>query len=73
MKIKTIFSQPERFEISKLTGGFLGGAEKVRVINREDQYVLKNMGNTDAQISHVWVILNMLKVSDVSHPDGQVM
>ena len=61
MKIRTIFSNPERFEITKLSGGYLGGAEKVSVIDSKDQYVLKSMGNTDEQISHSLTLLKHIK------------
>lgn len=61
MKISTLFSNPERFEIIKLSGGYLGGAEKVSVLGSEDQYILKRMGNTDEQITHSLTLLKHIK------------
>ena len=82
MKIGTIFSNPERFEITKLSGGYLGGAEKVCAIDSRDQYVLKRMGTTAEQVSHSLTLLkhingfgkfftNMARVCDWKiHQDG---
>jgi len=61
MKIITILSNPERFKITKLTGGYLGGAEKVTVLDSGDQYIIKRMGNTDEQISHSLMLLKHIK------------
>ena len=82
MKIREIFANPERFNITKLAAGYFGRAEKVRELSSGKQYILKSMGNTDEQISHSLtllqhikgfgkVLINMAKVCDWDiHDDG---
>jgi len=61
MKIKTIYANPEQFEITKLTGGYLGGAQKVTVKNSHEQYTLKSMGNTSKKISRALPLLKHIQ------------
>ena len=61
MKIQEIFLNPEQFEITKLSGGYLGGAEKVSVLDSEEQYVLKPMGNTSEQVGYSITLLKHIK------------
>lgn len=61
MKIKTIVSNPEQFKITKLSGGYLGKAQKVSVLESGDHYILKSMGQTGAQISHSLFLLKHIK------------
>ena len=59
--IKTIFSNPDQYEITKLSGGYLGRAQKVSLIGGEENYILKTMGNTDDQIAHSLFLLQHIK------------
>lgn len=61
MKIQEIYSNPEQFKITKLSGGYLGGAEKVSVLGSEEQYVIKPMGNTTEQVAHSITLLKHIK------------
>lgn len=61
MKIKSIYSNPKQFEITKMTGGYLGGAQKVTDKESHEQYTLKNMGNTKKQISHALLLLKHIQ------------
>ena len=61
MKIQTIYANPEKFEIEKLAGGYLGGAKKVTVADSNEKYVLKPMGDTDEQRSYSLELLEHIK------------